>query len=55
MADGLWLPTGAEGTVQARLLMVKNLREHYIERDSNFQRFHVETQQSKDAKTVPER
>jgi hypothetical protein len=55
VADGLWLPTGAEGTVQARLLMVKNLREHYIERDTNFQRFHVEAQQSKDAKTVPEK
>ena len=55
VADGLWLPTGAESTIQARLLMVKNLREHYIERDSNFQRFRVETQQSKDAKPVPER
>jgi len=54
VADGLWLPTGAEGTVQARLLMVKNLREHYTERDSDFQRFHVETRQSKDARSVPE-
>lgn len=55
VADGLWLPTGAEGAVQARLLLLKNLRQHYIERDFDFQRFHVETQQSKHAKTVPEK
>ena len=49
----IWLPTGAEGTVQARLLMFKNLRQHFRERDYDYQRFKVETQQPKDAKIVP--
>ncbi len=48
--DGLWLPTGGEGTMQARVLMVKNLRQHFVERDYDYKRFRVETQQSKDAK-----
>jgi hypothetical protein len=49
----IWLPTGAEGTVQARLLLFKNLRQHFRERDYDYQRFKVETQQPKDAKIVP--
>ncbi|MGA9585937.1 MAG: hypothetical protein WBQ95_11455 [Terracidiphilus sp.] len=49
----IWLPTGAEGTVQARLLLFKNLRQHFRERDYDYQRFKVETQQSKDAKIAP--
>jgi len=49
----IWLPTGAEGTVEARLLMFKNLRQHFRERDYDYQRFKVETQQPKDAKIVP--
>ena len=48
--DGLWLPTGAEATVQARVLMVKNLRQHFLERDYDYKHFSVETQQAKDAK-----
>lgn len=52
MVNGeLWLPTGAEGTVQARLLLFKNLRQHFTERDFDYKRFRVETQ-SKDAKTA---
>jgi hypothetical protein len=51
--DGLWLPMGADANMQVRLLMVKNLRQHITERDFNFKQFHVETQQSKDAKAVP--
>jgi hypothetical protein len=50
----LWLPTGGEGTVQARLLLVKGIRQHFTERDFDYKRFRVETQQSKDAKVVPE-
>ncbi|HWE85811.1 MAG TPA: hypothetical protein VG267_12765 [Terracidiphilus sp.] len=42
---GLWLPTGAEGTLQARLLLVKNMRQHFSERDYDYKRFKVETQQ----------
>jgi hypothetical protein len=45
----LWLPTGAEGTVQARVLLVKSLRQHFVERDYDYKRFTVETQQGKDA------
>lgn len=50
----IWLPTGAEGTVQARLLMFKNLRQHFRERDYDYKRFKVEAQQQpNDTKTAP--
>ncbi len=52
VGGGVWLPTGGEGNMQARVLVFKNLRQHYIERDYDFKRFSVETQQSKDAKPV---
>ncbi|MGC1462239.1 MAG: hypothetical protein WA802_08560 [Terracidiphilus sp.] len=52
VSDGLWLPTGGEGTVQAKLLMVKNLRQHFVERDYDYKRFRVEAQQSKEATAV---
>lgn len=48
----LWLPTGGEGTVQARVLLVKNLRQHVLERDYDYKRFKVETQQGKDAQVA---
>jgi len=51
----LWLPTGAEGSMQARLLLLKGIRQHFTERDYDFKRFHVEAQQSKDAKALPEK
>jgi hypothetical protein len=51
----IWLPTGGEGTVQARVLMFKGVHQHYTERDFDYQRFHVETQQGKDAKVIPEK
>jgi hypothetical protein len=50
----IWLPTGGEGTVQARVLMVKNYRQHFTERDYDYKRFRVETQQGKDAKLAPD-
>ncbi len=49
----IWLPTGAEGTVQVRLLVFKNLRQHFRERDYDYQRFKVETQEQKDPKAAP--
>jgi len=52
VGGGVWLPTGGEGAMQARLLVFKNVRQHYTERDYDFKRFSVETQQSKDAKPV---
>ena len=48
----LWLPTGAEATMDARVLLVKGIRQHFAERDSDFKRFHVEAQTGKDAKAV---
>jgi hypothetical protein len=51
----IWLPTGGEGTVQLRVLLVKGIRQHFTERDYDFKRFHVEAQQGKDAKAVPEK
>jgi hypothetical protein len=51
----IWLPTGSEGTVQARILLVKGIRQHYTESDFDYKRFRVETQQLKDAKVVPEK
>jgi len=49
----IWLPTGAEGTVQARLLLLKNLRQHFRERDYDYQRFKVEAQPEKEEKIAP--
>ncbi|MGA8088327.1 MAG: hypothetical protein WCA10_13540 [Terracidiphilus sp.] len=51
----IWLPTGAEGTVQARLLLFKNLRQRFRERDYDYQRFKVETQVPKDVKVAPDK
>ena len=48
----IWLPTGGEGTMQARVLLLKNFRQHFTERDYDFKRFRVETEQKKDAKVV---
>jgi hypothetical protein len=48
----LWLPTGAEANVMVRVLLVKGMRQHFLERDFDFKRFQVEAQQGKDAKAV---
>jgi hypothetical protein len=48
----LWLPTGAEANVDARVLLVKGVRQHFTERDFDFKRYHVEAQTGKDAKAV---
>jgi len=52
VGGGVWLPTGGEGAMQARVLMVKSVRQHYTERDYGFKRFGVEAQQATDAKVV---
>ncbi len=49
---GLWLPTGGEGMVTARVLLLKNMRQHFSERVFDYKRFKVETQQTKDARVV---
>lgn len=40
--ERLWLPTGSEATVAARVLLVKGMRQHFVERDYDFKRFQVE-------------
>ncbi len=50
----LWMPTGAEASMEARVLLVKGLRQHFTERDFDFKRFRVETQTGKDAKALTE-
>ena len=55
VSEGLWLPTGGEGSMQARILLLKSLRQHFVERDFDYKRFHVEAQQSKDAKAITEK
>ena len=43
----IWFPTGAEGHIEARVLLVKGVRQHVIERDSNYERFHVDAEPQK--------
>jgi hypothetical protein len=52
--DQLWLPTGGEGTLQARVLLLKNMRQHFTERVFDYKRFRVETQQTRDAQVTPD-
>jgi len=51
----LWLPVGAEAMFTARVLMVKGVRQHFTERDYDFKRFNVQTQQNKDAKALTDK
>jgi hypothetical protein len=51
----IWFPAGGEGTFAVRLFLVKGLRKHVIERDYDFKRFRVETEQGKDAKVAAEK
>jgi len=55
VSGGLWLPTGGQGILQARVLLVKNFRQRSSERDYDYKRFHVDAEQAKDAKAVPEK
>jgi hypothetical protein len=48
----VWLPTGAEGSVQARVFLVKSYRQHFAERDYDYKRFRVEAEQGKSAKVA---
>ena len=49
----IWLPTGAEGHIEARVLLLKGIRQHVVERDFDYQRFSVDAQTGKTA-TVAE-
>lgn len=46
----LWLPTGAEGSLQMRVLLMKNMRQQFVERDYNYKRFTVDAEQTKDVR-----
>lgn len=54
-SDELWLPTGAEGTMDARVLLLKTMRQHFVERDTDFKRFRVETEQTDKAQVKQEK
>ncbi len=41
----VWLPTVGEGAVQARILMIKTVRQHYFEQDYDYKRLRVESSQ----------
>jgi hypothetical protein len=51
--DRLWMLTGSEATVAARVLLVKGMRQHFTERDYDFKRFQVETVSGKGASVTP--
>lgn len=53
--DRLWLPTGGEGTVQMRVLLLKNMRQHFTERVWDYKRFRVDTQQARDTKVIDDK
>jgi hypothetical protein len=50
----IWFPTGAEGHVVARVLLLKGVRQHIMEHDSDYERFSVSDETSKAATVVPE-
>jgi len=51
----IWFPTQAEGHIEARILLLKGIRQHFVERDSKYERFSVETEASKTATVVPDK
>jgi hypothetical protein len=50
----IWLPTAVEGSMQARVLLVKGYRQHFTERDYDYKRFRVEAEQGKGTNVAPE-
>jgi hypothetical protein len=49
----LWLPAGVDASVQARVLLLKGIRQRFSERNSDFRRFQVDAQAGKDRKAIP--
>ncbi len=49
----LWLPTGGEAQLTARVLLVKGYRQRVRFTDSNFQRFHADASQQGEATLEP--
>jgi len=50
----IWLLTAAEGRVDARVLLVKGMRQHFTERNFDYKRFSVDSETSKTATVVPD-
>ena len=50
----IWFPTGADIKLQARILLLKGIHQHIVQRCYDYKRFHVEAQQGKGAKVVVE-
>ena len=50
----IWFPTYAEGRVEARVLLFKGMHEHFTEKDSDYERFTVDTETGKAAAGVPD-
>jgi len=48
----IWFPTAGEGNVQARVLLVKGVRQHVVERDWDYEKFTVEAETNKTATVV---
>jgi hypothetical protein len=48
----IWFPTNAEGHVTARVLLLKGYREHFTERDYDYERFSVNTEAGKTVTVV---
>jgi hypothetical protein len=49
----IWFPTGAEGQIVARVLLLKGVREHIVERDYGYKKFSVETETGKTTMAAP--
>jgi hypothetical protein len=52
---GLWLPVNSETTMQARVLMFKNMHEHVVQRDFGYKCFRVDAEQAVNAEPVTAR
>ena len=50
----IWFPTGADIKLQARILLVKGIHQHLVQRCYDYKRFHVEAEQGKGVKVVVE-
>ena len=48
----IWFPTGAEGRIEARVLLLKGIRQHITERNYDYKRFSVDAEAGKSATVV---
>ena len=55
MNDEVWFPTDGEFRVNARVLLLKSVREHVIEHDANYEKFSVQDVPGKTATVVGEK